>query len=589
MSVRSVLVYFRDEWSVLAATTALALFGALFDAVSVVLIVGLADAVSREADRVERTLGPVTISMPLGTVTVLAIVAVTLSVLAVVAIAQLRAGAVAAWVAKRRLALLNAFIDTDWSVQSRDRAGALQAEVSYVTYASSLLSGLITAARGGVGLLVLVGAAFMFHVAAAALILVLGATIALVLRPINRAVKMRSAESAVELKRLSEEVGEASQLAREIRVFGVEEQFRERLSAPVAALGNAERRVVVLSSLVTPIYQAMAMTVIVLGLYTTARFTSIDAGLLGVIALLMLRSVSYGQQLQNALTTLHQAAPTLDVIDATLTRLRSSASAFGNKRLGPISAVALADVEFSYEGDHLVLKGVSTTFARGEIVGLVGSSGAGKSTLAQIVLRLREAQRGAVTVNGQPTSSYDSGDWTRAVSLVPQDTYLLHGSVSDNIAFLRPWISHDQVVHAAESVGLHETICALPSGYDTMVGPGARELSGGQRQRLGIARALAGKPSVVVLDEPTSALDHLSEAAIQETLSMLRGRALVIVIAHRLSTLAICDRVIVLADGVIDRETEPGSVAGALPHQPFDLVQSGPRPTKPAPQPNDVV
>ena len=564
MSIRAVLRYFRGEWLTLAATTGISIVGALFDALSVVMIVGLADAVSREEGRLDRSVGPFSISLSHGAAALVAITAVAASVLAVVAVSQLRARSVTRWTMAKRLELIEAFIDADWSLQSRDRVGALQTDLSYATYASFLLGGLINAARGAIGLAILIGAAFVFNVVAASLVLVLGAVISLVLRPVNRAVKRRSAMSAAQTKRLNEQVAELTHLARDIRVFGVQDTFRQRFVAPVTELGASERRTAFLSSLPTPIYQAMAMTLIIAGLYASSRLTSIEPGLLGIIALLMLRSVSYGQQLQTAVTTLHQAAPALDIIDTSLERLRTRERSFGEDRLTEVSSISLDRLEFAYDDGEPVLKRISSEFRQGEIVGLIGRSGSGKSTLAQLLLRLRSGQGGTVRVNGQPAEQFAPSAWSRAISFVPQEPQLMYGTIHDNIAFLRSWLTRSDVIAAAVAAGIHDTITELPHGYDTVVGQGARDLSGGQRQRLGIARALAGHPSVIVLDEPTSALDQQSEAIIQETLSRIRGEALIIVIAHRLTTLAICDRVVLLEDGIIERECPPELISGVV-------------------------
>lgn len=141
--------------------------------------------------------------------------------------------------------------------------------------------------------------------------------------------------------------------------------------------------------------------------------------------------------------------------------------------------------------------------------------------------------------------------WFRHVTVVPQQTRLLRASVIDNIVFYRPWVSVDAARSAAKAAGLHDEIEALPDGYDTLIGDAIRDLSGGQRQRLGIARALAGEPQLLVLDEPTSALDAMSESRVQETLALLKGKVTIVIIAHRLATLNHCDRMLVLEAGVV--------------------------------------
>jgi ABC-type multidrug transport system fused ATPase/permease subunit len=195
---------------------------------------------------------------------------------------------------------------------------------------------------------------------------------------------------------------------------------------------------------------------------------------------------------------------------------------------------------------------VSATLHRGEIIGIVGPSGSGKSTLSQLLLRLRQPTRGAIVVDGVSAEEFTLASWYKLVSLVPQDPLLFHASVAENIAFLDTSIPREDIVEAATAAGMHEVIESLDRGYDTPIGPAFRDLSGGQIQRIGIARALLRKPKVLVLDEPTSALDVHSEGVIQSSLEALKGRVLVIVIAHRLSTLSICDRIMVLRQGRVE-------------------------------------
>ncbi len=179
---------------------------------------------------------------------------------------------------------------------------------------------------------------------------------------------------------------------------------------------------------------------------------------------------------------------------------------------------------------------------------MIGPSGAGKSTLIQILLRLRDPDSGRYLVNGQAAQDYRAADWHKRVAYVPQEPRLLHASVADNIRYFRDY-SEEQVERAGRLARIHEDIVAWPQGYETVVGPRADAVSGGQQQRICLARALVGRPEVLILDEPTSALDPHSESLIQESLTALREELTLFVIAHRISTLDICDRVMVIIDG----------------------------------------
>ncbi len=231
---------------------------------------------------------------------------------------------------------------------------------------------------------------------------------------------------------------------------------------------------------------------------------------------------------------------------------RMRATRDGTHLLETVRTLELDNVMYSYDGQVDAVAGVSAQFHVGEVVGIVGPSGGGKSTLSQLLLRLREPTGGDILVDGQSAGDFKLSSWYRHVTLVPQDPRLFHATVAENISLLDPKLTREQVVDAAKAAGMHDVIESLDNGYDTRVGPAFRDLSGGQIQRIGIARALARGAQILVLDEPTSALDVHSEAIIQSTLESLRGHALVVIIAHRLSTLSICDRIMVLRDGKVE-------------------------------------
>jgi ABC-type multidrug transport system fused ATPase/permease subunit len=153
---------------------------------------------------------------------------------------------------------------------------------------------------------------------------------------------------------------------------------------------------------------------------------------------------------------------------------------------------------------------------------------------------------GAIRVGGHDLRDVTPESWARIVGFVPQENKLIRGTVSENIAFHRPF-DRAAIERASRSANLYDEIMMLPDGFDTEIGPGARDLSGGQKQRLGIARALVAEPMLLILDEPTSALDGSSETLISEAIERLRGTATVVIVAHRLETLAVCDRVITLS------------------------------------------
>jgi ATP-binding cassette subfamily B protein len=197
----------------------------------------------------------------------------------------------------------------------------------------------------------------------------------------------------------------------------------------------------------------------------------------------------------------------------------------------------------------------------GEVIGIVGPSGGGKSTLVQLLLGLRAPLSGRVASDGRDVSQMAQEEWSRRVTFVPQQPRLIAGTISENIAFLRPDVTPEKVAAAARLANLHNDIASWPEGYDRQVGDAGSRLSGGQQQRVSIARALVESPDVIILDEPTSALDQQSELVIRDVLDGLRGRVTVVIIAHRPATIEICDRVVEVIAGVLrERKTSEMSL-----------------------------
>ena len=201
--------------------------------------------------------------------------------------------------------------------------------------------------------------------------------------------------------------------------------------------------------------------------------------------------------------------------------------------------------------DRDVLTGLSLDIAPGETVAIVGASGAGKSTMVSLIPRLYDVTDGVVRVDGNDVRDLTLTSLRAAIGVVAQDPHLFHTSIADNLRFARPSATDDDLVEACRAARIHDTIAALPDGYDTVVGERGYRLSGGEKQRLAIARLLLKDPAIMILDEATSHLDNDNEAHVQAALdAALHGRT-AIVIAHRLTTVRSADRIAVLDDGRI--------------------------------------
>ncbi|MCC6905961.1 MAG: ABC transporter ATP-binding protein [Anaerolineae bacterium] len=214
-------------------------------------------------------------------------------------------------------------------------------------------------------------------------------------------------------------------------------------------------------------------------------------------------------------------------------------------------ALVLEGVSFAYEKVD-VLRNITLTLNKGEMIALVGRSGAGKSTLVDLLLRFYEPDSGTFTLDGMPVTEFKLTDYRRMFGVVSQENILFNDTVYSNIAYARPWLTEEQVRHAAQVANAEPFILNdLEDGYQTMLGERGARLSGGQRQRIAIARAVAHHPQILVLDEATSALDSESEQLVQKAIDRVIEGNTAIVIAHRLSTILRADKIVVLRDGEI--------------------------------------
>jgi ATP-binding cassette subfamily B protein len=222
--------------------------------------------------------------------------------------------------------------------------------------------------------------------------------------------------------------------------------------------------------------------------------------------------------------------------------------------------VTFDKVEFAYSNNRIVLPLFDLDIPAGQTIALVGSTGAGKSTLAKLISRFYDPTKGEVELDSIDLRRLHPKDLRRAIVMVTQEAYLFSGSVADNISLGKPDATRAEIVAAAKAVGAHEFVQSLPDGYDTDVNKRGGRVSAGQRQLLSFARAFIADPVVLILDEATASLDIPSERLVQEGLQTLLADRTAIIIAHRLSTVAIADRVLVMEHGVIVEDGPPNEL-----------------------------
>jgi ATP-binding cassette subfamily B protein len=229
----------------------------------------------------------------------------------------------------------------------------------------------------------------------------------------------------------------------------------------------------------------------------------------------------------------------------------------GNERLSLSKIggkIAFNSVCFSYKGREEVFTNFTVDINPGDTVAFVGSTGSGKTTIVKLLLRLYDPIEGIVTLDDINLKELNLQDLRRGIGLVSQDTFLIDGTVRENIAYGKPETSIEEIIEAAKVAEVHDFINDLPNGYDTLVGERGQKLSGGQRQRISIARAVLKDPPILILDEATSSVDNETEAAIQRSLEKIIHNRTTILIAHRLSTIRNADKICVIENGKIIEE-----------------------------------
>jgi ATP-binding cassette, subfamily B, bacterial len=538
-----------DRRHLIAALSVTSIFSGFTEAGVLAIVGQVAAALVSRAKEVHTKIGPINLHATVGTLIWVGLGLTILRLLLQLPLSTVPARIATDVGARQRTMVFRAFMYASWGMQSRDREGQLQEimtnQTSQAIVGALQATSLITASLTFV---ILMASAVALSAVAAALVFVIAVAMFAVLRPLRSLGSRLSRAASQAQMEYAGGIAEANRVAEETQVFGVMDAQYNRIAGLVGICRNLFFRSQVVAKLVPGLYQSLIYLVLIAGLAALHSAGGAQAGSLGAVVLLLLRASQNGQAVQGSYQGLQQSLPFIERLQETERRYAESAPVAGEKRLSEVRTLTFHKVSFAYNLGRPVLSDISFTVQAGEAIGVVGPSGAGKSTLVQILLLLRAPDSGGYLVNGENVEHFSREDWHKLVAYVPQEPRLLHASVADNVRFFRD-LDDEAVERACRLARIHDDVIGWSHGYDTLVGPRADAVSGGQQQRICLARALAARPQVIVLDEPTSALDPHSETLIQESLTALKSGLTLFTIAHRMSTLDMCDRVMVIQDG----------------------------------------
>ncbi len=353
-------------------------------------------------------------------------------------------------------------------------------------------------------------------------------------------------------------VSEAFGAAKEVKLGALERIYLKRFSKPAQIFAYNQATAQVVAQIPRFALEGIAfggLLLVVLYLMIQTNSFADTLPLIALYAFAGYRLLPALQQIYASLTQLRFAKPALDALHSDFMALSHIKRIPMRKKINLNEGIALKNISYSYpNSQRTALNNININIPAKSTVGIVGMTGSGKTSTVDIILGLLEPQKGELKVDGININENNRRAWQKTIGYVPQQIYLIDDTISANIAFGidSNKIDEKALLRAAKMSNLHDFIIKeLPSGYDTIVGERGVRLSGGQRQRIAIARALYHQPQVLVFDEATSALDNLTEKIIMEAVHNLGDKITVILIAHRLSTVKVCENIYLLENGQV--------------------------------------
>lgn len=377
------------------------------------------------------------------------------------------------------------------------------------------------------------------------------------IRIIGRNLKKRGREVQTHLGGMSEALTENLHGNVEVRVFNLQDQQKGLFRAKLDAFLKSSIKLTKYDKLTQPLMEIIAMTLVSIT-FVYAYKAGIGFDVFVAMGMALYFTINSFKTLMRAWNIVQRSQGAFERVDVIMSAHDDLENSTGTVKLGEVKGrIEFKDVNFAY-GEEPTLRGVSVDIKAGMVCGLVGPSGAGKSTFVKLLPRFYDVNSGGVRIDGHDLREFDVSSLREKIAYVPQSPVLFNDTVMNNILLGRKGATKDEAIEAAKAANADEFIrTRLEKGYDTIVGENAGRLSGGQKQRIALARAFLRNAPILIMDEATSALDSESEAHIHTALERLVKGRTVLIVAHRFSTLKLCDHVLVFDRGEIVSEGKP--------------------------------
>ncbi len=394
--------------------------------------------------------------------------------------------------------------------------------------------------------------AFLQNWQLALMMVLVGPVMGVIIKKMGASIKRSSYRIQQEVGSLSDQLQETFSGMREVKAFNAEAYHISRFDNQLQRFFTATMRFVKAEALLPSLIELVTMVGAALAFYVAAQQVIsgyITPGQLTSFVAASLLAYAPMKRLINVYGEIQYALAAADRVFMLMDRV-VPAQRIG-QHISFKEQISFNNLSFAYAPDRPVLRNINLTLKKGERVGIVGPSGGGKSTLIDLLLGFITPIDGTITIDGQVLTLGNGAQWRHYVGYVGQRPFLFNDTVQNNVMYGRTKLNQESIQTAIEAADAQDFVCALAKGYDTMLGENGNLLSGGQRQRLTIARALAGRPQLLIFDEATASLDAASEDEIKNSLQRLPADVTVIIVTHRASLLKAVDRVLLVDDNSV--------------------------------------